>query len=132
MFKTKNQLRLLILVAFFGLLYYRLFSPNVSRLAEESQKTEIRLESFLIQVRGVKKIQVAELDQLESISQESRKKVLWNRFELPSVVVAVKVPVSYTYYLDLEKPWSVVEQGGRLKVTTPPIQFNPPAPDISA
>ena len=107
----------------------------LSSLSKSFSKEELKYEfkSYLTEVRGLKRLQVAELKQLEVLSQTSRRLVFWSKLELPPVVVAVEVPVVYTYFLDLDKAWSFEElDSGDLKVTTPPIEFNQPAADISA
>jgi hypothetical protein len=104
-----------------------------SRFIDTFSEEEITKEfiSYMTQVNGVKKIQIAELNQLEVLSQESRKKILWKRFELPSVVVALEIPVSYTYTLDLEKPWKFNQSGDVMQIIAPALEFNSPAPNVS-
>ncbi len=102
----------------------------VQTWSREESRTE--LVSFLSQISGVQKLQVAELKQVERVTRKSRKKVFWEKLELPIVVVSVEVPVTYTYFIDLEKKWSAFEEApGRWVVVAPDLEFNPPAPEIS-
>ena len=88
--------------------------------------------NYAARVTGGKKLQVAELAQTEVYTRQDAGTVLWGNLQLPSVVVAATVPVEYTYYLDLEDPWSFRLEGDTLVVEPPEIRFNTPALDVSA
>ena len=101
-----------------------------SSFSSETYKNEFI--SYMTQVKGVSRFQVAELDQIEILTQQSRKKVLWNRLELPPIVVSLQVPVHYVYTVDLKKDWVFTMDENTLRVIVPDIEFNPPAADVSA
>ncbi len=102
----------------------------VEKWSREESETE--LKSFINQLSGVQRLQVAELKQHEKVTRKSRKKVFWEKLELPIVIVSVEVPVTYTYYVDLKETWSAVEQSpGDWLVVVPDLEFNPPAAEIS-
>jgi hypothetical protein len=46
--------------------------------------------------------------------------------------VEARAPVEYTYYVDLDKPWSFRHEDGVLRVDAPVIDWNTPAIDASA
>jgi hypothetical protein len=58
--------------------------------------------------------------------------VLWGALALPDVVVEARAPVTYTYFLDLDKEWRFKLQQDVVDVTVPPVEWNRPAPDVSA
>ena len=95
---------------------------------------ETTLRTYFTKVYGQQKLQVAQLEQLEKVSRTSRRKVLWENLELPTVVVSIEVPVTYTYNIDLKKEWSIQPAGEArgYRVVAPPLEWNRPAPDISA
>ncbi len=102
-----------------------------AKWSREDNQTE--LKSFLTSINGVQKLQVAELTQFEKITRQSRRKVFWEKLELPVVVVSIEIPVTYTYYVDLKKKWSALEHmEGRWVVVVPDLENNPPAGEISA
>jgi hypothetical protein len=48
------------------------------------------------------------------------------------VVVEARAPVSYTYFLDLDKEWRFRLEGRDVLVVVPPIEWNRPAVDVSS
>ncbi|MCJ8276930.1 MAG: hypothetical protein HRT44_06550 [Bdellovibrionales bacterium] len=87
--------------------------------------------SYMTRVNGVRQLQLAKLDQMEVLTKKSRKLIFWNKLELPPVVVALEVPVQYSYYVDLKKNWRINQTGGAIEVIAPPLEFNPPAAKVS-
>ncbi len=102
----------------------------VTEFTKEEKQVELR--SFLTSLQGVQNLQLAELDQVEEFSETSRRKIFWEKLELPPVVVSVELPVRFTYFIDLKKPWTVTEKDQEIVVIAPPLEFNRPATDISA
>ena len=51
---------------------------------------------------------------------------------LPDVVVEARAPVTYTYFLDLDKEWRFRLEGRDVLVVVPPVEWNRPAVDVSA
>lgn len=92
---------------------------------------ETRFLSYATGVTGGQRFQFATLDQMEVFRRRDRSSVMWGYLELPEVVVEVTAPVTYTYYLDLEAPWSMTLEEGAIHVVAPPIEFNKPAVDAS-
>ncbi len=76
--------------------------------------------------------QFAELRQLEVFERRDEAAVLWGTLRLPDVVVEARAPVTYTYFVDLDKPWSFRLEGRDVFVQAPVIQWNRPAVDVSA
>lgn len=83
-------------------------------------------------VIGTTRLQFAELRQLETFERRDTAAVLWGTFALPDVVVEAQAPVAYTYFLDLDKEWRFRLEDGIVHVTVPAVEWNRPAPDVSA
>lgn len=83
-------------------------------------------------VVGTTRLQFAELRQDEVFERRDAAAVLWGALALPDVVVEARVPVTYTYFLDLDKDWHFRLADGIVFVVVPPVEWNRPAPDASA
>jgi len=83
-------------------------------------------------VVGTTRLQFAELRQEEVFERRDAAAVLWGALALPDVVVEARTPVVYTYFLDLDKPWRFRLEPGVVYVTVPQVEWNRPAPDVSA
>jgi len=81
---------------------------------------------------GASRFQFATLHQAEVFSRRDQKSLFWGQLPLPDVVVEARAPVEYTYFLDLDKPWSFTLTGETLRVVAPAIEWNAPAIDASA
>jgi hypothetical protein len=92
---------------------------------------ETTFVSYASELGGSNFLQVATLRQMEVYTREDRSSVLWGHLALPDVVVAATAPVEYTYYLDLEAPWTFDLADNVLLVNAPPIRFNAPSIDVS-
>lgn len=88
--------------------------------------------SYATEVSGSAFFQFATLKQVEVFERRDTSTVLWGQLALPDVVVEARAPVEYTYYLDLNKPWSLRLEKGVVWVTAPRIEWNSPAIDASA
>jgi hypothetical protein len=83
-------------------------------------------------VAGTTRLQFAELRQDEVFERRDAAAVLWGTLALPDVVVEARAPVAYTYFLDLDKEWRFRLEQGVVEVRVPPVEWNRPAPDVSA
>lgn len=83
-------------------------------------------------VTGSARLQFAELRQNEVFERRDAAAVLWGTLALPDVVVEARAPVAYTYFLDLDKEWRFRLESGAVDVIAPAIEWNRPAPDVSA
>jgi len=81
---------------------------------------------------GTTRLQIASLRQLEVFTRRDQSRLFWGQLALPDVVVEARAPVEYTYYLDLEKPWTFRLEGSRLVAHPPILEWNTPAVDASA
>jgi hypothetical protein len=88
--------------------------------------------SYATEVTGTTRLQFAELREMEVFERRDTAAVLWGALRLPDVVVEARAPVEYTYYLDLDKEWRFRLEGKDVQVLAPPVEFNPPAVDVSA
>lgn len=99
--------------------------------AFRQQTVETRFISYATGVTGGQRFQFATLEQTEVFRRRDRSSVMWGYLELPEVVVEVTAPVTYTYFLDLDAPWRMTLEDETIRVVAPPIEFNPPAVDVS-
>jgi hypothetical protein len=83
-------------------------------------------------VSGTTRLQFAELRQEERFERRDSEAVLWGTLSLPDVVVEARTPVTYTYFLDLDKEWRFRLEGREVFVVVPPVEWNRPAVDVSA
>jgi hypothetical protein len=87
---------------------------------------------YATEVSGTSRLQFAELRQEEAFERRDSEAVLWGTLALPDVVVEARAPVTYTYYLDLDKEWRFRLEGREVQVVVPPVEWNRPALDVSA
>ena len=87
---------------------------------------------YATEVSGTSRLQFAELRQEESFERRDSEAVLWGTLALPDVVVEARAPVTYTYFLDLDKEWRFRLEGRDVLVVVPPVEWNRPAVDVSA
>lgn len=88
--------------------------------------------SYATEVSSSTYLQFATLKQVEVFQRKDAATLLWGQLALPDVVVEARAPVAYTYYLDLNKRWTLGREGTTVLVTAPAIEFNTPAIDASA
>ena len=88
--------------------------------------------SYATEVTGTTRLQFAELRQEELFERRDTEAVLWGALALPDVVVEARAPVTYTYFLDLDKEWRFRLEGRDVLVVVPPVEWNRPAVDVSA
>jgi hypothetical protein len=81
---------------------------------------------------GSSRLQLATLRQTEVFSRRDEQRLFWGQLPLPDVVVQARAPVEYTYFLDLEKPWTFTLEGRVLRARAPALEWNLPAVDASA
>jgi hypothetical protein len=87
---------------------------------------------YATEVAGTSRLQFAELREEESFERRDSEAVLWGALALPDVVVEARAPVTYTYFLDLDKEWRFRLEGKDILVVVPPVEWNRPAVDVSA
>ncbi len=98
----------------------------------ETGKVETVLRSYATSVRGVSRLQFAELRQLESFERTDSTALAWGAIPLPDVVVEARGNVVYSYVLDFQKRWDLKYHDGRVDVLAPAPEFTPPALDPSS
>jgi hypothetical protein len=91
-----------------------------------------RFASEATRLNGASRLQFAELQQSEIFERTDSGALFWGQLQLPDVIVEARAPVTYTYYVDLEKPWAFRRLSeGVLETSAPAIEFNEPAVDPS-
>ncbi len=88
--------------------------------------------NYATEVSGNAFLQFATLDQVELLERTDSASLLWGRLRLPEVIVEARVPVRYTYYLDLDAEWSLTLEDSTVHVLAPAVGANRPAVDASA
>ena len=83
-------------------------------------------------LRGTTRLQFVELEQLETFERRDAESVLWGTLALPDVVVEARAPITYSYYVDLDKEWRFRLEGRDVLVLAPQVEWGPPAVDVSA
>lgn len=92
-----------------------------------------RFASEATRLNGTARLQFAELVQSEVFERTDSTSVFWGQLQLPDVIVEARAPVTYTYYVDFEKPWDFRRlEGTTLDVLAPAVEWNTPAVDASA
>ena len=86
---------------------------------------------YATEVSGTTRLQFAELRQEEIFERRDSEAVLWGTLALPDVVVEARAPVTYTYFLDLDKEWRFRLEGREVLVVVPRVEWNRPAVDVS-
>jgi hypothetical protein len=93
---------------------------------------ETSLRSYASELKGVSRLQFAELRQSESFERKDARSVAWGAIALPDVVVEARAEVLYSYTVDLQKKWTVVVRDGRVEVEAPAPEPSTPALDPSS
>ena len=88
--------------------------------------------SYATEVSGTTRLQFAELRQEELFERRDSEAALWGALVLPDVVVETRAPVTYTYFLDLDKEWRFRVEGRDVFVVVPGVEWNRPSVDVSA
>jgi hypothetical protein len=106
-------------------------SEGLAKLAAAIRSRRITTEftSTATEIRGTKRLQVAELTQVEVV--ERRDAMQFFGVPLPDVVVSARAPVTFTYVLDLDGPWGFDLTDRTVTVLAPALAWNAPAVDVS-
>jgi len=106
---------------------------DIGELARAFQEHTVtrRFISHATSVEGTSRLQVATLEQTEVFELEDEATAFWGALELPPVRVSATAPVTTTYYVDFEQPWTFTLEGRSVLVTAPPLTPNTPAIDAS-
>ncbi len=100
----------------------------------KSGKVTTEFHDYITSIEGNNELLVATLKSTDTFTRRDSKSLLWELIKFPDVVVEVKVPVEYTYYLPLKGDWKFEwdDVTETITVTTPALRPGTPAPDISA
>jgi len=106
-------------------------SDGLAKLAAaiRTRSVTTELRSAVAELRGTKKLQVAELTQLEVVERRDATRLLG--VPLPDVVVSARAPVTYVYTLDLDARWDFDLDERTVRVLAPDLVANAPAVDVS-
>jgi len=106
-------------------------SDGLARLAAaiRSRSITTTFASTATQIRGTKRLQVAELSQVEVVERRDATELFG--VPLPDVVVSARAPVTYTYTLELDGRWDFDLEERTVSVLAPELAWNAPAVDVS-
>ena len=106
-------------------------SDGLSRLAAaiRTRSVTTTFSSTATSLKGTKRLQVAELTQVEVV--ERRDATTLFRVPLPDVVVSARAPVTYVYVVDLDGRWEFDLAERTVTVLAPELSANAPAVDVS-
>lgn len=110
--------------------YLTVNRPGLSPLSPK-EDLSVQFTSYMNHTRGVQKIQLVEMTSVEVIERTSKFSLFWDTLKFPDVVVLARIPTTYSYSVDLEKPFKLSFENEVLTIQAPPLEAGPPAPDIS-
>jgi hypothetical protein len=126
---------IMIGVVFIVIHFLESSSRAIKEISEnfESGKISTEFRDYVTEVKGFQRLQVASLKTVDIFTKLDSKSVLWNLIDLPDVKIEIKIPVEYTYYLDLHDQWDFQWNADQVsvKVIAPQIKSSTPAVDIS-
>jgi hypothetical protein len=85
--------------------------------------------SYATTIEGTQFLQVGRVNQMELFTRTDERSLGY--LTLPEIVVEARVPIEYTYYVDLNGPWRFVVENNVLQVYPPDMGLNTPAVDVS-
>ena len=87
----------------------------------------------MTEIRRVNRLQVAQLQSVDSFSRTDSTAIFWDALQLPDVRVRMEMPVEYNYYLDLDEPWTFDwrEAEQAIVVDAPALRCATPAVDLA-
>ncbi len=92
------------------------------------ENIEYKFYSYATRITGKQRLQVAKLQETEIFERKSELKALW--FHLPDVVVRAKVPVEYSFYVDMTQGWKFHREADEVIIDVPELTNSTPAVDI--
>lgn len=106
-------------------------SEGLARLASaiRTRTVATTFASTATELRGTKRLQVAELKQVEVVDRRDATELFG--VPLPDVVVSARAPVTYVYTLDLDARWDFDLDERTVSVLAPDLVANAPAVDVS-
>lgn len=122
----------------------QIFSSGTNEIKEIAQAfmkgtvvTEFR--SYAVEVKSSNYLQFAKLNTNEQFSRTVSKSIFWDKVDLPEVKVDIRVPVEYTFYMDLNGIWkftlrdlgSKADEIIEVIVHAPEIQLNRPSINLT-
>ena len=134
----KTGLFYIILSGMFGVIlglsfYVALIFFKDQIIDQSFVKNEMQVKFFsqAVTMQGNQRFQFFTLKQVEVLEKKSLAAIKWINLSLPDVVVGAIIPVTYTYFLELNDAWELDYQNAILIVKVPQIYFNEPAVDVS-
>lgn len=136
-YKVLGSIAIIMVLAVFAVyMYLAHITGKVISAAEgfKTGKVTTEFHDYVTSVVGNNELLVATLKSTDSFTRRDSKSMLWELIKFPDVVVEVKVPVEYTYYLPLKGDWKFEwdDATGTITVITPALRPGTPAADISA
>lgn len=134
----KISITVIIISSLFLILILYVTQKGCSTLSQiawnfKTGKVVTEFYDYVTEVKGMQRLQAASLKTTDVFTRIDSKSILWELIELPDVKVEIKLPVEYTYYLDLKDKWEFEwdEKLMHVKVIAPKLRPNTPAVNIS-
>lgn len=99
--------------------------------ANRDEAVKDRFISYATSLSSLRRLQVAQLQQVEIFERKSEANLLGTKLKLPDVVVRASIPVEYNFYVDLVEPWTLEMRGEEVVVMAPALRPSTPASNIS-
>ena len=101
--------------------------------AFKTGRITMEFRDYVTEIRGVNRLQVAQLQSVDSFSRTDSTAIFWDALQLPDVRVRMEMPVEYTYYLDLNEPWTFAwrEAEQAIAVDAPALRCATPSVDLA-
>lgn len=135
---SKVNVTVIVIAGFFLIVILYLTQKGCNTLSQIAEnfktgKVVTEFHDYVTEVKGQQRLQAASLNSVDIFTRVDSKSILWELIELPDVKIEIKMPVEYTYYLDLKDKWNFEfdENMMHIKVTAPSIKPNTPAVNVS-
>jgi hypothetical protein len=101
--------------------------------AFKTGRITVEFRDYVTEVRGVNRLQVAQLQSVDSFSRTDSTAIFWDALQLPDVRVRMEMPVEYNYYLELNEPWTFTwrEAEQAIAVDAPALRCATPSVDLA-
>lgn len=91
----------------------------------------VSFTSYVHEARGLQRVELYETRSVEIIERTSKYSLFWDFLKFPDLVVLARVPVRYSYYVDLTEPFEISLRDGRTIVNAPALRAGLPTADVS-
>lgn len=109
-----------------GLLWWKIPNPQ-----DSPEVIRDRFISYATKLNSVRRLEIAQLQQMEIFERKSQAKLWGTQLKLPDVVIRASIPVEYDYFVDLGQRWEFRQENNRVVVIAPALHPGTPAANVS-